>query len=326
MSLHPILALANESDVKQAKGFRLVAEKLTGAALESDYQTEVANAPRRSAQGLRHLGVRIGRKARERQGGKDDKHLAEAIVRSDQPGSPKSAQPLELPTGESITFVDHAVPIKTAAADKAKGDADPNAGVEEIPLLAVIGEDRVAVCLVKYLEPESTRTGAGDTPLRFLLRGLALAAEVDANREALRAEIAEAVGKTIGDEAPAIVIAGSPRYWQLSRKREAQKGAAWIRELERLAREIGESIGSEVFFVGLTTDGVPGWDYDGEGAVLSGPVGFEKAWEIGAGKVRPKPKARKVAPTEEKVEADLSRPVRRYSIRESFVPGDRISH
>jgi len=78
--------------------------------------------------------------------------------------------------------------------------------------------------------------------------------------------------------------------------------------------------------VGLTTDGVPGWDYDGEGAVLSGPVGFEKAWEIGAGKVRPKPKARKVAPTEEKVEADLSRPVRRYSIRESFVPGDRISH
>ena len=97
---------------------------------------------------------------------------------------------------------------------------------------------------------------------------IALGARLGLGPEALRAEIAEAVGKTIGDEAPAIVIAGSPRYWQLSRKREAQKGAAWIRELERLAREIGESVGSEVFFVGLTTDGVPGWDYDGEGAVL----------------------------------------------------------
>ena len=55
-----------------------------------------------------------------------------------------------------------------------------------------------------------------------------------------------------------------------------------IRELERLAREIGESIGTEVFFVGLSTDtseGV-GWNYDDEGAVLAGAVSFDKAWEL----------------------------------------------
>lgn len=334
MSLHPIIALVNDRDVKQAKGFRLAAEKLTGASLEADYQAEVENAPKRSAADLSHLGVRIGRKAKSRQHGRDEKHLAEAIARSTQAQSaaPSSAEegetpkPLELPTGESITVIDHCVPIKTAAADKEKGDADPNAGVDEIPLLALIGGDRIAVCVLKYLESDATRSGAGDTPLRFLLQGLAHAAAVDANRESLRTEIAEAKGRSFGEEAPAVVVAASPRYWELCRKREAQKGAGWIRELERIAREIGESIGTEVFFVGLTTDGVPGWEYDDEGAILTGPISFEKSWEAGAGKLKPKPKPKKVDPADEIVEADLSKPVRSYSIRDSYEPGDRISH
>lgn len=326
MSLHPIIALVNDRDVKQAKGFRLAAEKLTGAGLEADYQTEIQNAPRRSAEGLKHLGVRVGRKAKSRQHNKDEKHLAEAIVRGVDVEEGAEPKPLELPSGESIVFIDHTVPIKTAAADKEKGDADPNAGVEDVPFLALIGEDRIGVGVLKYLEPDATRSGAGDTPLRFLLQGLAHAAAVDANREALRAEIAEATGRTTGEEAPAVVIAASPRYWQLCRKREAQKGAAWIRELERIAREVAESIGTEVFFVGLETDGVPGWDYDDEGAKLTGPVSIVKAWETGAGKLKPKPKPKKTDPADEIVQADLSRPPRAYSIRESFEPGDRINH
>ena len=40
MSLHPLITLVNDRDVKQAKGFRLAAERLTGASLEADYQTE----------------------------------------------------------------------------------------------------------------------------------------------------------------------------------------------------------------------------------------------------------------------------------------------
>ncbi len=323
MSLHPLIALAQDRDVKQAKGFRLAAEKLTGAALEAHYQAEVANAPRRSEAGLAHLGIRVGRKARARQHGRDERHLAEAIVRS---ARAEDATALELPSGDTLLAVDHTVPIKTAAADKEKGDADPNAGVDDVPLLGVIGEDRIAVVVLKYLEPDANRSGAGDTPLRLLLQGLAHAAAVDANREALRAEIAEACGRTTGEEAPAIVIAASPRYWTLCRKREAQKGAGWIRELERLAREIGESIGSEVFFVGVETDGVPGWEYDDEGSKLTGPVRCVKSWESGAGKLKPKPKPRKPDPADEIVQPDLSRPVRPYSIRESFAPGDRIAH
>ena len=40
MSLHPLITLVNDRDVKQAKGFRLAAERLTGTSLEADYQTE----------------------------------------------------------------------------------------------------------------------------------------------------------------------------------------------------------------------------------------------------------------------------------------------
>ena len=47
VSLHPLITLVNDRDVKQAKGFRAAAEALTGVSLEADYQTEMANAPKR---------------------------------------------------------------------------------------------------------------------------------------------------------------------------------------------------------------------------------------------------------------------------------------
>jgi hypothetical protein len=328
VSLHPLIDLVADRDVKQAKGFRQAAERLNGTSLEADYQTEVANAPKRSAAGLEHLGVRVGRKAKGRQHGRDEKHLAEAIARAARADGEDSGESktLELPTGETLRILDGIVPIKTAAPDKERGSADPNAGVEDLPLLGLIGEDRVAVAVLKYLDPESNRSGAGDTPLRLMLQGLAHAAAVDSNREAFRDEISKATGKTTGEEAPAVIVAASPRYWELCRKREAQKGAGWIRELERLAREAGETIGVEFFFVALETDSVPGWEYDDEGPKLTGPISLDKAWETGAGKLKPKPKSKQTDPADELVEADLSRPVRSYSIRDSYESGDRITH
>lgn len=331
MSLHPLIDLVNDRDVKQSKGFRLAAERLTGPALESAYQVEVTNAPRRSEEGLPYLGVRIGRKAKGRQHGRDEKHLAEAIARfAATAGDPEAeglpAPTVELPSGEDVRVVDALVPIRTAVPSKEAAATDPHAGVEDVPLLALIGDDRLAVGVIKYLEPDSNRAGAGDTPLRLLLQGLGHAAAVDANREALREEIQKATGKRTGEEAPAVIIAASRRYWELCRKREAQKGAAWIRELERLAREAGESIGVEFFFVTLETASQPGWEYDDEGPTLSGPIRFENAWETGAGKLKPKPKAKKTDPANEIVEADYDRPVKRYSIRDTYSSGDRIDH
>ncbi len=328
MSSHPILALVQDHDVKQAKGFRAAAERITGASLEADYQSEVAATPKRSEQGLAHLGVRTGRRAKARQHGRDERHLAEAIARAAAAGNLTAPnRVLELPSGESVTIVDHNVPIRTAAPEAEKGDADPNAGIEDIPLLAVLGEDRPAIVVLKFIDADSNRSGANDTPLRLMLQGFAHAAAYDANRLALRDEIAKAAGKTTGDEAPAVIIAASPRFWELCRKREAQKGAAWIRELERIAREAAEAIGCEVFFVGLSMQGTPGWTYDDEGPLLSGPLAFVKAWEGSAGKLKAKPKtSKKTDPATLIVEADFDRPVRSYSIRDAYVPGDRIAH
>ena len=329
MSSHPILTLVQDHDVKQAKGFRAAAERITGASLEADYQAEIAAAPKRSEQGLAYLGVpSTGRRAKARQNGRDERHLAEAIDRAVAAGNVTAPnRVLELPSGETVTIADHNVPIRTAAPDPEKGDADPNAGIEDIPLLAVLGEDRPAVIVLKFIDADSNRSGANDTPLRLLLQGMLHAAAYDANRIALRPEIEKATGKTTGDEAPAVIIAASPRYWELCRKREAQKGAAWIRELERISRETAASIGSEIFFVGLTTQGVPGWSYDDEGPVLSGPIAFVKAWEGSAGKLKAKPKSSKKSdPAAMLVEADFDRPVRGYSIRDAYTPGDRIEH
>jgi len=328
LSSHPILTLVQDHDVKQAKGFRAAAERITGASLEADYQTEMAAVPKRSEQGLAYLGVRSGRRAKARQNGRDERHLSEAIARAAVAGNLTAPnRVLELPSGETVTIVDHNVPIRTAVPDPEKGDADPNAGIEDIPLLAVLGEDRPAVLVLKFIDASSNRSGANDTPLRLMLQGVLHAAAYDANRLALRAEIEKATGKTTGEEAPAVIVAASPRYWELCRKREAQKGAAWIRELERIARETAASIGSEIFFVGLATQGDPGWSYDDEGPVLSGPIFFLKAWEGSAGKLKAKPKTSKKAdPAASLVEADLDRAIRRYSIRDGYTPGDRIDH
>ena len=115
MSLHPLVDLVNDRDVKQAKGFRMAAERLDGASLEAAYQTEVANAPKRSAEGLEYLGVRVGRKAKGRQHGRDEKHLAEAIARDAQAagdeGEGEAPAAPELPTGESLQILDAMVPI-----------------------------------------------------------------------------------------------------------------------------------------------------------------------------------------------------------------------
>ena len=240
----------------------------------------------------------------------------------------QAGEPIELSSGQQIEIVDSLVPLRIAAPDRSKGDADPNKGVEDADLLAVLSDDRLVVVRVKYLAPEATRGGAGDTPLRALLSGLAQVAMVDADRPALREEIESQTGRVINDEAPALLIAASPRYWEICRKREAQKGAAWIRELERLGREMSSQIGVEVFYQALELPGSPAWVYEEEGPQLSDTPRLAQAWPAGAGKLKPKPKSRakKLSAADVILEADPSRPPKSYAITESYEPGDTVVH
>jgi hypothetical protein len=185
------------------------------------------------------------------------------------------------------------------------------------------------VTAVKYLAPDATRGGTGDTPLRALLEGLALAAIADSNRAEMKEEALATFEKelVLDNQPPALILLGSPRYWELCRKREAQKGAGWIRELQRLSREIAEEIGVEVFFYAIELEGNPGWDYSEDGPALTAGAKIVPAWESTAGKLKPKPKPRpKGAEAAPIIDADLSRPVRGYNIRETYASGDRIQH
>lgn len=320
MSIHPLISLSADRQVKQAKGFREAAADLSGASLEPLYKEGMSTAPRRHDQGKKYLGVKTIRKPTARQKGKDDKHLCLAVA-----NAPRDAGTLlKLPDGPEVTLVDGLVPLRTAAPDKARGDQDPNKGVEDIGILGLMPDNRVAIICVKYLRPDATHSGAGDTPLRLMLAGLAQAAIVDGNQQALREEIEEATGRTTSEEAPVVVIVASPRYWEICRKREAQKGAAWIRELERLAREMPEQIGSEIFYTAIANEADPIWEYGEDGPTLLEPIRLKDAWESTAGRVRPKRK--KQAQTVEIVEPNLDKPPQTYSIGASFEVGDRIDH
>ncbi len=325
MSLHPLIDLTRDRQVRQAKGFRLSAAELTGEILEAHYQREVENAPKRHEAEKKYLGVRNARIPNARQAGRDDRHLALALAAWSQG---EAGAGVDLPSGGRLDVIDSLVPLRTAAPDKARGDSDPNKGVDDIDLLGQLVDDRLAVVCLKHLSPGATRGGAGDTPLRALLAGLAQAAMVDANRSALRVEVEQATGRAISDEAPALLLAATPRYWEICRKREAQKGAGWIRELERLAREIAEQIGVEVSYLGIGLEGDPGWVYREDGPVLEQAPSLAPAWPAGAGKLKPKPKSKpkKSDSPAEIVEADPSRAPRAYAGTESYQPGDRIEH
>ena len=325
MSLHPLVDLSVDKEVKKAAGFRAAAVDLTGESLEGHYQVELANAPRRGDAGREYFVAYNSRLASGRKNGRDDEHFALALAEYCRTNQAKLALAEE---GGEIEFVHAQIPLKSGAEDKAKGDADPNKGVGKIELLGIGPEDRLVVTQVKYLAPSAGRGRTGDTPLRALLQGLANAAVANANSVSLGKEVAEQVGRPPVDEPPILLLLGSPRYWELCRKREAQKGAAWIKELERLAREIEEQIGVTVIFAGCEVEGDPGWSYGESGPTLDAAPRLTRAWEHGAGKVRPKPrpKAWQIDPADIPVEADLTRPVRGYAVSESYQSGDRIQH
>ena len=318
---HPLIALAADKDVRQAAAFRARAERLTGAQLAEAYQQEKREAPRLHDAGKRYLAPRGGKPATERKPNKDEEHAAAALVRYGL----ARGDGLPLPNEDSLRLLplDYAVRVKTGPAD-----APETRGIGRIDLLAVTSDDRLSVARMRVLGPSETRCGVGDTPLRAMLEGLALTAIAHANLQQLRSEIAERFGRSISDSPPMCVVAASPVYWRLCRRREAQRGAGWIRELERLAQEFEQNAGVSVRFLALELPGDPGWVYREDGPAVDGVPHFALAWEPGAGRVRPKarPRAKPSAPEVVVVAADPSRPPRRYAVTDSYRSGDQIEH
>ena len=330
MGRHPLIELAAGRDAKQATGFREVAAGLTGEKIAELYAMELAAAPRRHDAGKKYLVSHNTKLASQRREGRDSEHAALALVRHCRGGARLTLpeRPERDPEDDALELVHALVPLKSAPVDRALGAEDPNHGLDRIDALAIGPGARLAVVAMRYVAPDAARVRVGDTPLCALLDGLASCAIATANREALAQELASAGRQLPADAPPLLVLLGSPRYWELCRKRTPQKGAAGIKELERLAGEIAQHTGIEVLYLSLRLDGNPGWSYVEGAPVLDGQARLGPAWESAAGRVRPKPKPRPrlSEPQELVVAPDLSRPIRRYALTETFAAGDRIEH
>ncbi len=326
MAVHPLIERSRQREVRQAKGFRVVAEALNGENLAADYRQELASAPSRSAAGKKHLARPNRRLLAEHRPGRESEHAAVALVNHRLHSERGLALPDEL--GDFEALAPNLV-LKSAPAVRAEGAADPNYGIEKFDVAGIGPEGRLCLGMLRFTPPVAPRLGAGDTPLRALLEALAHAAVAEADRAALQAELAERSEREFADGPPLLLLIGSQRYWELSRKREAQKGAAWIRQMERLAREIEEALGITTLYLALRVNGDLGWNYEADGPVFEGEPRLLPAWEYGAGRIRqkaPARKSRKTAAEPEEIEADMERPVRDYNIGEHYDAGDRIQH
>lgn len=319
VSPHPLIERARDREVRQASRFRDAAEKLAGEGLRKEWEEEVASAPRRHQAGKRYLAPRKRPPARL---GDTQSQLALALLRH----AADPARGLLLPDRSSVQLVGCRVPLRAAPPDPQQAD-DPNRGIGEIDLLGLSDTGRLSLIGLAHVEPDAARAGTGETPLRALLEGLASAAVAWANRDALRQEIADAVARELGDEAPLLLLLGAPRYWELCRRRSAQKGAAWIHQMDRLAREIEAGVGVRVQYLAL--EPVPvALDAEGWPALAAAPR-IAPAWDEFAGRVRPKPPPRpkpRKEPEETIVAGDPSRPVRSYAMSERYEAGDRVAH
>lgn len=326
MAQHPLIERAGEKLVRQAKGFQEVAAALTGDELLAEYEREVAAAPRRGEAGKKYLVAFNSRLAAEAKSGREGEHLCIALARRHKDGGAPLLMPEEDSHFEALFPL---VPVRSAPADKAKGTDDPNYGFDKIDLVGRGPDDRLVVAATRWLPPEAGRVGTGDTPLRALLLALAHAAVAEANAAALVEELGALTEGPFAEARPLVMLIGSPRYWELCRKRSAQRGAVWIREMERLAKELTE-LGLPIHYLSVKLKETPPWSYETGSPVLTCEPRLIDAWEASAGRVKPKVKPRSrrsaVTPENEIIEADLSRPIRAYGLGEHFDPGDRIEH
>jgi len=322
VSRHPLIQLSNDREVRQASEFREAAEGLTGEGLAVRYQQEIAGAPNRADAGLPYFVPYNKRLTGTRRKNRDEEHLSLALL-----DHVAKHGKLGLPGGFGFEPASAQVQLATAPPDKSLGEDDPNKDVDKLDLIGLGDDDCLTIASLKFVPPDATRPGVGDTPLRAVLQTLALTANAWANREGLSREIEERLGRAPSDDTPIMIVLASAQYWKLCRKREAQKGAAWIKEHERLAREIEEEVGVRVHYVSLELSGDPGWGYgDDSMPVLDREPVLSRAWEPGAGRLKPKPRPKSAAEESPTVEADLTRPVRSYALTEIYAAGDRIDH
>ena len=111
MSQHPLIELANEREVRQSKGFREAAARITGEVLAEMYQQEVANAPKRYEADKKFLVGQKGTVPRGTSSGKPHEQLSIALVNRFRDRGEGLDLPA-VPAGDTLEFLAYQVPLK----------------------------------------------------------------------------------------------------------------------------------------------------------------------------------------------------------------------
>jgi len=325
-----LIELANDAGVKTSASFREAADTLTGQQLADLYAQERAAAAENASAEIEHLVGHTG--TIEGESVVEDKELAIAIfnqcrldgvplVLSDgvAPIDPDDVDDQGTPATR-IDLIDYAVPVTTLAPSKIKAR---HRVISALDLVGVTAEERLAVARVRLMPPRSTK---GDTPLRALIEGLAQCAVAEAYRSTLAAQIEASSGRTLSADPPRLVVLANNRYWEIYRRRSLKSAGPWMAALRRVGGEIEQTLGIPVAFASIKLYGDPPWRVrQGVPQLASDPV-IRNGLDPVAGELKSKSKSRGVAKEDAVVEANLDVAPKDYTLRDSYDPGDRISH
>jgi hypothetical protein len=330
MSSHPLLELANDSNVKTPATFREAANALTADEISSMYEQERAAIAEEVSADIQHFADHDPPAAAEPT--VDEHEFAVAVINQCQddqsalvladgvaPSDPDDVDDEGVPPTH-VDLIDHAVNMTTLAPRKIKAR---NRVLSSLDLLGVSVDDRITVQRVRLMPPGSTK---GDTPLRAIVEGLAQCAAVDAYRETLSAQIEERTGRVVSADPPRLVLFANNRYWEIYRRRSLKSAGPWMEAMRRIAAEIEQGVGIPVRFASVKLYGDPPWRMRHGRPLLASDVVLRNGLEPVGNELKPKSKARQSAKDSAVIEANLERMPVPYSVRDSYLAGDRISH
>ena len=305
MSDHPLLDLAASAEVKQVKTFTETAKGLTGTSLAEMYAAEKSSAAAEAEADPKHFPDLSGEVEGEPE--PTTAQLSAAIFNTCR----ESDYHISIPgTEDSLEVIAYQALMTALPKSRRKARFRP---VHTAPVLGLNDAGRLGVMKLEVMPQKSTK---GDSPLKLLLDGLALCAAVDAHGATLRSQATEQLEKTIGGDAPMLLVLANNRYWDLYHRRAQKTAGPWFSELKRLCDEIEASIGVHVSVCGTRLYGDPGWRMRQGRPFLETEPEFFNALERPAAK--PKKARTRTAEVEEEVEADLDRPPRPYTPKEHY--------
>ncbi len=227
-----LLKIYKDREVQNISTFADVVGRLDPGNLVAAYARARDSAPRRHDRNKTYFVDHAGITTRSDNSNRREEHLALALWRASQTGTP-----MVLPSGETLEILDYQTPLKARQNDK---------GVGKVDLFGLIDGCRSTVIELKVRPATS---GYGDTPLRAYLEALAYCAIVEANASEIASEASTRFSKSIDDRPPGFVVMAPQDYWEGYLKHP--KSGQWWPVLSNLAAEIDNSLGLETHFLCL---------------------------------------------------------------------------